>query len=134
MKALTIQQPYASLIADGEKWVENRGWYTTYRGPLAIHAGKGTRYLNARELVAYPTSAVIAIANLVACVDLKIIRVNRAHWYVVALLKRQGISVRDFLTHEHTEGPFCLILQDVRKLVMPVPAVGKQGLWEWVEK
>ena len=86
MKALTIQQPNASLIADGEKWVENRTWDTCWRGPLAIHAGKGTRYLTARELIAYPTGAVIAIANLVACVDLTNIRVNRAHWYVVARL------------------------------------------------
>lgn len=41
MKALTISQPYASLIARGEKFVENRRWPTPYRGPLAIHAGKG---------------------------------------------------------------------------------------------
>jgi len=50
MKALTISQPYASLIASGEKWVENRSWPTGYRGPLAIHAGKGTQYLDRREL------------------------------------------------------------------------------------
>lgn len=46
MKALTISQPFASLIASGEKWIENRIWYTSYRGPLAIHAGKGLQYLS----------------------------------------------------------------------------------------
>jgi len=50
MKALTISQPYASLIASGEKWVENRTWATRYRGPLAIHAGRGTQYLSRDEL------------------------------------------------------------------------------------
>ena len=44
MKALTVSQPYASMIGP-EKWVENRRWYTPYRGRLAIHAGKGTQYL-----------------------------------------------------------------------------------------
>lgn len=37
--ALTIFQPYAWLIVAGFKPIENRGWSTTYRGPLIIHAG-----------------------------------------------------------------------------------------------
>ena len=40
MKALTIRQPHATLIALGVKHIETRSWPTTYRGPLAIHAGK----------------------------------------------------------------------------------------------
>lgn len=40
MKALTIRQPWASLIAAGVKTIETRSWSTEYRGPLAIHAGK----------------------------------------------------------------------------------------------
>ncbi|WP_317633685.1 ASCH domain-containing protein [Lysinibacillus capsici] len=40
MKALTIKQPWATLIALGEKNFETRSWQTKYRGPLAIHAGK----------------------------------------------------------------------------------------------
>src|SRR6476646_5512325 len=40
MKAITLWQPWASLIAWGEKQYETRSWYTAYRGPLAIHAGK----------------------------------------------------------------------------------------------
>jgi hypothetical protein len=39
MKALTIRQPWASLIALGVKHIETRSWSTRYRGPLAIHAG-----------------------------------------------------------------------------------------------
>ena len=39
MKAVTIYQPYASLIATGAKIYETRGWATKYRGPIAIHAG-----------------------------------------------------------------------------------------------
>lgn len=40
MKALTIRQPWASLIAAGVKTIETRSWSTRYRGPLAIHAGR----------------------------------------------------------------------------------------------
>lgn len=40
MKALTIRQPWASLIAHGVKTIETRSWSTKYRGPLAIHAGR----------------------------------------------------------------------------------------------
>lgn len=40
MKALTIKQPYASLIVDGIKDIENRTWKTNYRGRILIHAGK----------------------------------------------------------------------------------------------
>ena len=39
MKALTIQQPWASVITMGVKTIETRSWSTKYRGPLAIHAG-----------------------------------------------------------------------------------------------
>lgn len=40
MKALTIKQPWASLIVHGIKDIENRTWRTDYRGPLLIHASK----------------------------------------------------------------------------------------------
>lgn len=40
MKALSIRQPWAWLILQGFKPVENRSWETLYRGPLLIHAGQ----------------------------------------------------------------------------------------------
>ena len=41
MKALTIKQPWATLIIQGDKRFEFRSWQTKYRGELLIHAGKG---------------------------------------------------------------------------------------------
>ena len=38
--ALAIRQPWASLIIHGGKDIENRDWYTEYRGPVFIHASK----------------------------------------------------------------------------------------------
>jgi hypothetical protein len=41
MKALSIRQPWAWLIVNGHKDIENRSWLTHYRGPLLVHASKG---------------------------------------------------------------------------------------------
>ena len=46
MKALSIRQPYAWLIVNGVKDVENRSWSTKYRGVFYVHAAQtldGTR-------------------------------------------------------------------------------------------
>ena len=40
MKALSIQQPWAWLIVNSKKSVENRTWATRFRGRVMIHAGK----------------------------------------------------------------------------------------------
>jgi hypothetical protein len=38
MKALSIKNPWAHLIAKGIKPIENRTWYTKHRGRIYIHA------------------------------------------------------------------------------------------------
>ena len=38
MKAITLHQPWAQLVAIGAKTIETRSWSTNYRGQLAIHA------------------------------------------------------------------------------------------------
>ena len=38
MKVLTIKQPWATLIMQGNKRFEFRSWQTKYRGDLLIHA------------------------------------------------------------------------------------------------
>lgn len=37
-KAITIKQPYAHLICEGIKDIENRTWKTYYRGRVYIHS------------------------------------------------------------------------------------------------
>ncbi|BEP34282.1 hypothetical protein GmRootV59_12560 [Variovorax sp. V59] len=41
MKALSIRQPWAWLIVNGHKDVENRTWSTRFRGEFLVHASKG---------------------------------------------------------------------------------------------
>ena len=45
MKALTMTQPWATLVALGENTIETRSWSTSYRGPLAIHSARAAQRL-----------------------------------------------------------------------------------------
>jgi len=40
MKALTIKQPWAQLIIEGLKDIENRTWQTKFRGRVYVHAAQ----------------------------------------------------------------------------------------------
>ncbi len=44
MKALSIRQPWAWLILNAGKDIENRNWQTSFRGRFLIHAAKGMTY------------------------------------------------------------------------------------------
>src|SRR5690606_35594053 len=41
MKGISVRQPWAWLIVNENKDIENRDWPTKYRGPVWIHASKG---------------------------------------------------------------------------------------------
>jgi hypothetical protein len=110
MKALTIRQPWAWAIAHAGKNVENRDWFTHYRGPLAIHAGlgrddigelpRGVRRPSDEELTA---GAIIAMADLV-----EVVEAIRSKWF---------------------EGTYGWVLANVRPLKKPVACKGSLGLW-----
>lgn len=130
-KCLTISQPWASLIAEQKKFIENRSWPTRYRGTLMIHAGKGSQYLDKDELADYPTGCVIACCRLVACVKLEqILQIANGpasgRESLIPMSKRTWV---DAANHIHAEGPWCWILEDVWPC-KPVPIRGAQGLWE----
>ncbi|MEO5742762.1 MAG: ASCH domain-containing protein [Vicinamibacterales bacterium] len=129
MKALTVCQPYAELIARGDKPIENRTWPTSYRGPLAIHAGKSRAWLGADDedaalyavdVRAIPFGAVVAIADLVACLPL-LYPADGANW---------PARWKALANHEHANGPYCWVLENVRR-IEPAPYRGAQGIWEW---
>jgi hypothetical protein len=76
MVALTLIQPWASLVIHHGKSVENRSWPTNHRGPLLIHAGKKTDpagFALAEELGIYlpddlPAGGIIGRVQVVGCV------------------------------------------------------------------
>ncbi len=61
VKALSVRQPYASLIAQGDKTIETRIWSTKYRGPLLIVASKSPKI---EEL---PVGVALALVELLDC-------------------------------------------------------------------
>ena len=131
MKALTICQPYASLICEGRKRIENRSWPTGYRGPLLIHAGKSKNYLQGWNVrrdgflpQPMPMGAVVGMAELVACYHLPAIREKKIQ------LPPEHSWIH---SHQHTEGPALWVLEDVQRLKEPIPWNGKQGLWDPAE-
>lgn len=64
MKAITVKQPWASLIVAGIKDIENRTWATKYRGPLLIHASaKPVPFNGLSNGVDFDTEQIIAIHN-----------------------------------------------------------------------
>lgn len=82
MRCLTIRQPWATLIALGEKSFETRSWRTAYRGEIAIHAGlKIDKAICLQEpfqsvlarhgLTAdnLPAGAIIATGSLINCYE-----------------------------------------------------------------
>ena len=46
IKAISLWQPWASLIVCGAKEIETRSWSTKVRGTVAIHAAKTKDHLD----------------------------------------------------------------------------------------
>jgi hypothetical protein len=119
MKALSLTQPFASLVVDGRKTIETRSWSTRYRGSLAIHATKTPDRVVCRNFGYDPAiiscGAILGVVQLVDCVQFP----NP---------KTPPDKYGDF-----TVGRWGWLLADVTKLPAPVPVKGYQGLWNWNE-
>ncbi|NQU22277.1 MAG: ASCH domain-containing protein [Candidatus Nealsonbacteria bacterium] len=128
MKAITIEQPWASAIMAGVKRVENRTWATAHRGPLAIHAGKTVDPTAEESLRAAgidpapfrnaPRGAILGTVELV-----DVVRLNE---------QRTLPGYADDLTEDPlATGPICWVLASPRPLAEPIPYRGQQGLWRY---
>lgn len=85
MKAISVWQPWATLLAIGAKQFETRAWASWYTGPIAIHAaktdaGRGVSRLQSRIAAALfgagyhdfddlPRGGIIAVGELVEVVE-----------------------------------------------------------------
>lgn len=113
MKALSIRQPWAWAIVTGCKDVENRTWYTNYRGPLLVHASKRRdpagdlfcRKLGLRVPEALPMGALVGQVQLV---DVVSFNKGRSQWF---------------------QGPLGFWLKDARAFKEPIPYKGRLGLF-----
>ncbi|MCG7406758.1 ASCH domain-containing protein [Paenibacillus sp. ACRRX] len=151
MKAITIIQPWATLIAIGEKKFETRSWATKHRGPLAIHAGKkidqevcmmepikSTLAKHGYTADNLPTGAVVAVAQLTGSYMIYDTIDNGVH--IVRCPDNQyDFDKVEFIRKPesdfgyYSEGRYAWEMSDVKKM-KPVAAKGQQGLWNWEEE
>ena len=119
MRALSLHQPWASLIFDGRKNIETRSWEMLYRGPLAIHAARTVNKFACQAFgydpLTLPLGAILCIVDVTGCVRLP---------HPLAPPDAYG---------NFEEGRFGILMTLRRKLEMPVAAKGHQGIWHWIE-
>ena len=134
--ALTLRQPWASLVALEAKRIETRSWRTSYRGWLAIHAGKtlskAERLLCEQEpfraallrdttldsthplAAQLPRGCVIAVARFDSCLPMETI-------------EPPDEPERSF--GDYAPGRYAWYLSHIHRLPQPIPARGALGLW-----
>jgi|SRR6266850_1917784 len=117
MKALSLWQPWASLIYDERKKIETRHWEMLYRGPLAIHAAMKVDCDACREFGydpwTIPRGAVLCIVGVQGCVRFP-----------------NPLAIPDPYGDFH-EGRYGFLLTMLEKFPVPWPAKGRQGIWNW---
>jgi len=121
VKALTIYQPYASLICPGPKRIENRTWTPPkdlIGKRIAIHAGKVMDHMS----VAAHMDTLIRLFGKQFGSD------QLPRGAIVGSAIVWGFVTRS--TDEWFHGPIGWSLSDVRTLSEPVPCRGAQGLWD----
>ena len=132
MLALSLWQPWASLIALGAKRYETRSWNTAYRGPLLIHAAKRPidqvgwdllrRLADCGDGLRSVASAIRSepVYGAIAC------RVRLAD---CAEAWPGRVSQIELQVGKWQSGRYAFELADVLRLDEPIACRGQQGLW-----
>jgi hypothetical protein len=142
MKAISLWQPWASLMAIDAKRNETRSWPTTHRGWIAIHAAKKwdeeleqtclddpfrdalqTAGFTAPARLKYglPVGAIIAVVNLTACVPTHPLPHDGRYGFFGRPHEREF--------GDYSPRRYAWITRDVIRLPEPVPCRGMQGLF-----
>ena len=143
MKALSLIQPYATLILLGYKQYETRSWSTKHRGTLAIHASAGKKawarkvcqedmhirqILSAHDLTfdTLPRAALLGICQVNHM--LKICAPGAAeaeHEIEASNLRPVEVACGDY-----TPGRWAWALDKVLELPEPISQKGALSIWE----
>jgi hypothetical protein len=116
MKALSIRQPWAWLIVNGFKDVENRTWPTKFRGRICVQAGQ--------KVVSQDFPAQLAHLQSIG-IDLPI---DLPRGAIVG-----EVTILDCITMSYSPwycGPYGFLLSDPIAYERPLPYRGRLGLFE----
>ena len=133
MKALTLWQPFASLMAFGLKQNETRSWDTSFRGPLVITAAK--RKIPVDELEYYRAFECFRKAEKIIG-DLEKLPLGAALCTVMLNNVRPTAeaetlaSPMELAFGNYTPGRFAWETSEVERFPRPLPCRGFQQLWE----
>ncbi len=146
VKAITLHQPWASLIAAGIKTIETRSWAPPRRligQRIAIHASRKREVsgklhpetlLAVLDLFGHGWSDRIPLGAVVATALLKDARQVGFQRYVGRVLASSP-SYTGWIEPDpygdFSVGRWLWILTDIQKVEPLVPARGRQGLWDW---
>ena len=127
MKALTIKEPWASLIIEEYKKYEFRSWKTKYRGKILIHAGLSIEKDMMERFKDYNIDInpgyIIGEATITDC-----ILVDEEF-----NCELRSIDPVVYGRSNHTE-TYAWKLENVVKYDNPIPCKGKLGLWNYCEE
>ena len=131
MKVISIQEPYATLIALGHKKIETRSWKTSYRGDILIHASlsktflksiKNKEVLNIIKDIDLNYGMIICKAKLIDCIEM-----------TKDYLEKIKSNPKEKQLGIYEEGRYAWLLDEIELLETKIPIKGKLGLWEYDE-
>lgn len=142
LKALSLTQPWASLVALGIKQVETRSWATQHRGWIAIHASKGfpkwavetcfedefcapLKAAGFEKPGGLPTGAIIGVVRIIGYLPTSRITIGETTDYSAGT-----ISKLEELYGDYGENRYGLFLADAVALPEPIPCKGALSLWQ----
>ena len=132
MKAITLWQPWATLIAIGAKRYETRSWATNYRGQLAIHAAKRRArpsewhpgIWTALKDAGFAWNGEDLPYGCIVC-TVELVNVVRTETMYMPATAREGWF------GDYSPGRFAWRLESVHQAMDNIPARGGQRIWEW---
>lgn len=136
MKAITLWQPWATLMIMGAKTIETRSWATSHRGPLIIHASK--RWTDEEEFYFYraPFNSVLRSYGITEPKDLPFGAALGTVW-VLAMTRTEQLrktipfEEKAFGNYEPGRWGWVTDVSKLERFDAPVPIKGAQGLWNY---
>jgi hypothetical protein len=134
MKAISIHQPWSSLIALGEKHYETRNWKPQHRGPIIIHASKSFSKPEQALLQTEPFKSVLARHGIESITQLPTgrpiaIATLKDAYMVEEITDKLTATERDF--GDFRAGRYAWCLENIIPLREPIqPVPGRQSIFE----
>ena len=128
MRAISLQQPWASLVAMGAKIYETRSWSTRYRGPIAIHSSAAYPP-HLREITLLPAfqEVLFGAGPLPLGCFLAVGEIDNCSQCRPSTHDQVGHPEREFGNFE--AGRYRFHFANMRKLQNPIPYLGALSLW-----